>query len=735
MPGTMKYITILFYSVLSFSLFCQNRITTADIDWQSFLSPHDLVWNNIGSDYYSGAILGNGLLGVNIYSDQEHGSYLWNIGRSDVTENRQGNDVLYDKARLPIGCFKLIPKGKVISEKMRLSLWNATVTGDFNTDKGNISFKTYVDANKNVIVIETNAGNEDILDWRWVPDRATSPRMAFSYTHSGTPKEYVLTPNPSVELAQDKDFYYSIQKLYSGWVYITGWCKINMENTQRTYITVAYAESQEKALDEVQNTLSDYISRNQVENEEAHRQWWHHYYPASYASFPDQDMERFYWLQQYKFGCLTRQDKNIIDLMGPWTDATPWPAIWWNLNVQLTYSPLFTANRLELSEPLWNSMDKYLQNLIHNVPNEEWRKDAACIGRTSSYDLISPLDPNTAEMNKYEVGNLTWTLFYYWQYCTYKGDEETLLNKFYPLLKRSIAYYLHILYKGEDGKYHLPLTASPEYKPAEDCNYDLSLLRWGLSTLQDINKKFKLKDPLEMEWIRISENLTDYPQDASEGYLIGNHVKLESSHRHYSHLLMIYPLHLVNWEQKENRNMIQRSLNHWIGMEGALQGYSYTGSSSIYSMMGDGYRATGQLRELLKRYIQPNTLYKESGPVIETPLSAATSLQELYLQSWGDKIRVFPAVPSLWGDLSFINFRANGAFLISATRENSQTSLIQVESLVGGECKIQTGMDVDQIHVYSVPSKQPMKYKVLDKENGLLRMNMKKGEMVQISRK
>ena len=41
-----------------------------------------------------------------------------------------------------------------------------------------------------------------------------------------------------------------------------------------------------------------------------------------------------------------RDDGPILDLNGPWFNDTPWPAIWWNLNIQLTYSPLARANRL-----------------------------------------------------------------------------------------------------------------------------------------------------------------------------------------------------------------------------------------------------------------------------------------------------------------------------------------------------------------------------------------------------
>lgn len=723
---------LLLFACLSLSSFAQRKISTNQIDWVQFLSQHDMIWDEIKPDYYSGAIMGNGLLGVNFYKDKDSCSYRWDIGRSDVTEHRGGTEALFNEARLPIGCFKLIPTGKVRSESMRLSLWDATTEGILGTDKGNVCFKTYVDANREIIVIDTKTeGARMNLQWAWSPDVAISPRTSFAYTRASVPQNYLDKPNPHVEILAEGDFHYSIQKLLSGWVYITAWHRYDIGEIQRTLVTVSYKKNTHAAMEEARSLLETY-KKEADEAREQHLHWWHKYYPASYVTFPDAKLESFYWRQQYKLACLTRPDKSIIDLQGPWTNLTPWPAIWWNLNVQLTYSSLFTANRTELSEPLWKALDDYKQSLINNVDVKEWRKDASALGRSSSYNLVSPLRSDLASVNQYEVGNLTWVLFYYWQYCTYCADEKELLEKFYPLLKRSIAYYLHLLQQGEDGKMHLPLTASPEYKPAVDCNFDLSLLRWGLTTLLSINKEYRLKDTLQNSWKSTLANLTDYPADREEGYTIGRGVKLESSHRHYSHLLMIYPLHLVSWEQPENRNIIQRSLNHWIGMKGALQGYSYTGSSSIYSLMGNGEMAVRQLNELLERYIQPNTLYKESGPVVETPLAAACSMQELYLQSWGRKICLFPAVPAAWKDLSFINFRAEGAFLVSAVREKGCTVSVQIESEAGGICAIQTGLDIDKITISTIKGDQKYKYKVLDRQTGLIELFIRRGDIIQI---
>ena len=56
-------------------------------------------------------------------------------------------------------------------------------------------------------------------------------------------------------------------------------------------------------------------------------------------------------------------------------------------------------------------------------------------------------------------------------------DDTLLRDPLFPLLRRAMNYYLKFLYAGDDGKLHLPLTFSPEYGSAPDCNYDLALIR------------------------------------------------------------------------------------------------------------------------------------------------------------------------------------------------------------------------------------------------------------------
>ncbi|WP_343523997.1 glycoside hydrolase family 95-like protein [Pedobacter sp.] len=672
------------------------QVPAGEVNWPVFMARQNLKWDQPGKDYYSGMILGNGLLGTNIYQENDS-SIRFDIGRTDVVDHREkllpNAGKLYTQARLPLGYFTLKTAGKITGAKMELDIYNATASGTVFTTQGTLSFTAFVAATQNVISIDLKAtAKEQARGWKWNPGKSISPRYFQSYP---TDKPVNYPENPPVKWSTAKGYTFCSQPLLNNGGYTTAYKILSNSGAQQLIVSVGYdGEGTADENKEAENNLRRF--ENDKQSLVSHHNWWHQYYQKSFIALPDKRMENFYWIQLYKLASVTRADKPVADLMGPWTASTPWPAIWWNLNAQLTYSPIFTANHLELGESLFSSLNRNRQNLINNVP-EQWRNDAAAIGRSSAYGLVSPISEDEISKGTFEPANLTWLLYYYYQYYAYSRDEQTLKTKIYPLLKRSANFLIHQLKPDDRGIYHFPMSHSPEYKNAEDANYTLASLSWALQTLIKVNDEQQLNDADAGKWKTILKNLTPFPVGES-GFLIGKDVPLNSSHRHYSHLLMIYPYNLVNWDQPENRALISRSLQNWLSYKNALAGFSFTGAASIYAGTGNGDMAYQWLNELLDRFIQVNTLYRESGPVIETPLAAATSIQEMLLQSWGGKIRVFPAIPTSWQNTSFKQLLAEGAFLVSADWQKGSTQQIQITSLKGGGLTLVTDMPEFTIH-------------------------------------
>ncbi len=88
------------------------------IDWGAFLYKHDLVFQNLSTQWHEGAFTGNGLLGTMLYL-KDYNTLRLDVGRTDVYD--QGSETinkLFSKARLPIGHFTITPSGKIQEKKL-----------------------------------------------------------------------------------------------------------------------------------------------------------------------------------------------------------------------------------------------------------------------------------------------------------------------------------------------------------------------------------------------------------------------------------------------------------------------------------------------------------------------------------------------------------------------------------------------------------------------------------------
>lgn len=704
------------------------------VDWPAFMARQDLVWERLPSRWNEGAFVGNGLLGAMIWRD---GNELrLEVGRTDINQNNY---------RLPIGQLKLRLQGQIQGGTVRLSLWNAEVQGTLETDQGKISWRVFTHAEDEVSLLEWRGeGAEANATVEFTPSEAVNPRKTFR-------KEPLEAKeiNPKFEVGTESPFQFVKQDLNGGTGYATTWVDaVAPEDWHRVFFTTQKGRDAQAAFASARTLLSQTSRGDFTAWEARHRAWWHSYFSRSFVSIPDGRLENFYWIQLYKLASGTRSGRPMLDLMGPWFRSTPWPRIWWNLNTQLTYWPTYASNHLEISNSLPQMLSANRENLIKNVP-APFQPDSAAISRSSGYDGASPISPTyalppaereailslpqgepgaQADSTK-ELGNLTWALHNVWLQYRYSMDEKLARETLYPLLRRSINLYLHLLEPAADGTLHLPISLSPEYKTAHDTNYDLALLRWGLQTLPELANRLKIKDPLLPKWQEVNRKLTPYPTN-EDGMMIGRDVPLSTSHRHFSHLLMFYPLRSLSTDIPENRALLEKSVAHWLGFKGALQGYSYTGGAAMMASLGRGDEAYGYLNSFLKSFVQPNTMYLESGPVIETPLSAAASLQEMMLQSWGtgfdNTLRVFPAMPAAWKEASFHNMLAEGGFLVSAARHEGKTAFINVRSLSGEplKLKLESGQKWDL--------RGSRRFKVQNRGNDILSIDLKKGEDVLI---
>jgi alpha-L-fucosidase 2 len=696
-----------------------------DRPWTEILADSDLVWQKMPATWEEGPFLGNGFLGCGVYAEPGANAVRFTVQHSEVQDHRPEFGSLFGLARLPIGYFTLEPVGAVTDVDWRLDLWNGELSGTVTTAAGRLSLRTIVHSSRAVLAVEiVPTEGERGLRWTFHPAEAVSPRAAFKPLPTG------YTANPPAVVGGYGKADAAVQTLLSGGQHVTAWQEVGHGPARTLYVSVAHSFPGDGATDAALSDVRRAAPLPLAELAADHRAWWHTYYRKSFLSIPDARLQSFYWIQLYKVASAARRDAPVMATTGPWLEPTPWPASWWNLNVHLEYWLIHGSNHLEL-DGLTRSLSEFREN-VRAQTAPAYRSDSLVIARSNDITLthgadsgpggtgggIPGQDPPTPE-----VGNLTWALHNVWLSYRHTMDESILRDVVFPLLRQSVNYYLHFLEPGSDGRLHLPKTFSPEYGvDTPDTNYDLALIRWGCTTLLDAARTLGVDDPLAARWREVLLRLVPAPVDG-DGFMIGAGQPFAMSHRHYSHMLSVYPLYVVNWEQPENRDLIRTSVDHWISFKGALQGYSYTGAASFAAQMLDGDTAAGRLADLLRLYVQPNTLYKESGPVIETPLSAAQSLHDMVCQSWGGVIRLFPAIPSAWKDVVLHDFRTQGAFLLSASRQGGATRWARLHSEAGAPCVLRTDI-AGPLEVCDGAG--PLPY--TDLGGGTLRIDLRRGQ-------
>lgn len=726
---------------------------TSSIDYGEFLEQHDMLWDRTPNCWQVAPYTGNGNIGFLFY--QKEGAAKnqigLHVGRHDYYDHRlphEGKQMLWiNRGRLPLGHFKLESKGNIVGMDLRLDLWNAELTGTVETTEGSYAVHGLTHTLTDVIYFETDATDGESVQITWHPDVPFSS-VREKLNNGGGPKgssfwddmrtaPYPLPDEPT--LSEDDGMQFCFQPLYQHrGETTTGW-EIQGESAgeQLATISVHHSFPEKNSLETVKRNLL--AAREQLEGETfftSHQDWWHAYYPKSFITVNDAEKEAFYWIQMYKFASATRGNGPILDLMGPWYNKTFWPMVWGDLNVQLIYWTHLTANRLEAGESLVNNIDKFAGNLPGNAP-KGW-KDSATLGACFPQDMVA--DYNFPDM-------LVWLLHDYWLHCEYAGDRERMRDGLFPVLKQSVNSYRNYLksnpVESEDGTIHVKHSWSPEYPAGrgQDINFTLALMRWSCQTLLDINAEHDLEDSLAPEWQNILDNLVDYQVD-EDGLRIGKDIPFEKPHRHYSHLLAFYPLAEITPETEADKQLLKTSVDHWLDVTlnsgikvNAMKatGYTCTGATSMYAWLGDGETAYDYLSMFIKHPgVSPTTMYAEVGynPVIESPLSYATSMHDMLLQSWGGKIRVFAGVPKSWSDVAFKDLRAQGAFLVSSKKVAGVTQFVSVESEVGSRCIIQPGIENPKITINGTLATDAQLESLSE---GFYELALKKGDIAIIS--
>ena len=440
----------------------------------------------------------------------------------------------------------------------------------------------------------------------------------------------------------------------------------------------------------------------------SHVAWWKDFWTRSSVSLPDTSLEKQYYLEMYKFGCVARNNTPPISLQAVWTadngNLPPWKGDFHHdLNTQLSYWPGYASNHLDLTASYTNWLWKVREE------NKRWTKECFELEGLNIPGVTTISGKPMGGWVQYSVSPTTaaWVAqHFYWQW-KYSMDEKFLKERCYPYLNLIAKYLSGILRdRDTDKNLKLPLGSSPEINDntikawfKNFTNYDLALVKNFYTEYLDVLRSLSSKD------VQYSASqlhlLPDF--DINEtGFTVAHGQNLETSHRHHSPYMAIYPFGLMDMSNRKDSTIVKNSLQH-IEEKGTSQwcGYSFSWMACIYARANEADSAVKQLQIFASNFCSVNSFHlngdQKGGQyssftyrpfTLEGNFAFAQGVHELLLQKRKDHIEVFPSVPVNWKNVSFVNLRAEGAFLISAKKENGIPVSLKIISEKGGECRI-----------------------------------------------
>jgi len=441
----------------------------------------------------------------------------------------------------------------------------------------------------------------------------------------------------------------------------------------------------------------------------AHLKWWDDFWSISSVTIPDLRLARHYNLAKYFYGAASRPDAPPIPLQGLWTrddgNLPPWKGDYHHdLNTQMTYLAYHTAGLVDAGLSFIN----YNWDLLPAY--RKFARDFYGVEGAAMPGVATLAGKPTAGWSQYALSptNALWVGQSFYLHWRYTMDREFLRTRAYPWLSETATGIVNLL-EEKDGKLYLPLSSSPEIHNNSlrawlepNSNYDLSLMQWTFDVLAEMAEELGRTEDAR-RWREVRAKLDDLLVDDENVLMFAKGEPFNVSHRHHSHAMAIHPLGTLHVEGSDrDRAVIAATLDRMEekGTQ-AWTGYSFSWFSCVLARAGRAEEALKYLVDYERAFTLRNGFHVNGDQIgaglsrfryrpftLEGNFLAMEAVHEMLLQSWGGRVRIFPAVSAKWTEVSFENLRAQGGFRVSAVRKGGKTVRVTIASAVDGPLRL-----------------------------------------------
>ncbi len=660
-----------------------------------FTAPPKLVDTQETTD---APLLGNGDVGVSVIGTIDAMTFV--LGKNEFWSLNDGH--LKAMARLSIS----IPGMSGASYSMTESIASAEVTGSFVSGANTIKTKSWVQA-----------------------DDTTDNKLVTEFTYSGsTPEDVTVSLAPG-----DSNKYPSAVGSSGDVLYIDvaadGVATVGSEITRKARIAVRVVGAmgavstanggalrftlmpgqsyslvssilsnfdspmfQSTAVSEVSGLAQTDVDALNVR----HHAWWTNFYRQSFVEIPNKAIEKEYYASLYLLASTSRSGEAAPGLWGVWAMTDPnWNGDYTlNYNYEVPFYAAFPTNHVSLA-------DAYDKPVIDWVPNAQAL--ATTRGFTGAYYRvhIGPLPNGSADTNEWNqkfpgAYAATDILMHY-----YYTVDRTYAASVYPTLKQMAIFWENYLV-WDGARYVIVNDAQHEGNPSPQTNgvMSLGLVRFLLQGCIDISTALGVDGTERQAWQDRLTHLSAFPTFTMNNQTVFRYteVGLDWNGGNTIGIQHIYPGSQIGLGSDAT---LLRTAKNMVDVMGRWS--DGNGTNTFYPAAARvGYAPTtilSQLQSWIQNNTYPNLHIHTGGGGIENLNTVPSTIDEMLLQSFQGKLRLFADWP-VDVDARFGDLLAYGAFLVSSDVRSNVVQYVRIVSEAGGSFSLVNPWPTGSLHAY-----------------------------------